>query len=115
MPGLQAAGHGLDHKAAPAARGRAGQRLCANVFGHYYLTAELMPLLGRGRRIIWTSSLEAYPWTFSTADIQALKATHSYGSTRRLTDVLALTAGLPATAPYADKFFGAGRGEKGGG
>ncbi|RPB17242.1 NAD(P)-binding protein [Morchella conica CCBAS932] len=94
--------------------GELGSVFCANVFGHYYLTAELMPLLGRGRgRIIWTSSLEAYPWTFSTADIQALKATHSYESTRRLTDVLALTSGLPATAPYADKFFGAGKGEKG--
>ncbi|KAH8149451.1 uncharacterized protein LAJ45_06530 [Morchella importuna] len=80
--------------------GELGSVFCANVFGHYYLTAELMPLLGRGRgRIIWTSSLEAYPWTFSTADIQALKATHSYESTRRLTDVLALTSGLPATAP----------------
>ncbi|KAH0612231.1 uncharacterized protein H6S33_010283 [Morchella sextelata] len=87
--------------------GELGSVFCANVFGHYYLTAELMPLLGRGQgRIIWTSSLEAYPWTFDAADIQALKATHSYESTRRLTDVLALTAGLPATAPYADKFFG---------
>lgn len=106
---------GWTTKQPPPLEGELGSVFCANVFGHYYLTAELMPLLGRGRgRIIWTSSLEAYPWTFSTADIQALKATHSYESTRRLTDVLALTAGLPATAPYADKFFGAGRGEKGG-
>ncbi|KAI5841477.1 hypothetical protein DFP73DRAFT_633267 [Morchella snyderi] len=110
---------GWTTKQPPPLEGELGSVFCANVFGHYYLTAELMPLLrrggggaGGGGRIIWTSSIEAYPYTFSPADIQAIKATHSYESTRRLTDVLALTAALPATAPYTDRFFGGSGGRR---
>lgn len=93
--------------AQPPATGEIGSVFCANVFGHYYLTHELMGLLSAGKgRIIWTSSLEAYPWTFTPDDIEAIKATHSYESTRRLTDIISLTSSLPATAPYAATFFG---------
>lgn len=86
--------------------GEIGSVFCANVFGHYYLVHELMGLLSAGRgKIIWTSSLEAYPWTFKTDDIQGITATHSYESTRRLTDIISLTSELPSTAPYAATFF----------
>lgn len=93
--------------AQPAAvGGEIGTLFCANVFGHYYLVHELMGLLSAGRgRIVWTSSLEAYPWTFTADDIQGIKATHSYESMKRLIDIISLTSELPAVAPYADPFF----------
>ncbi|RPB03924.1 hypothetical protein L873DRAFT_1833316 [Choiromyces venosus 120613-1] len=83
----------------------------ANVFGHYLLVHEVMDLLasggsggGRGR-IIWTSSLEAYSWTLSKDDIQGLRASHSYESSKCLTDVLTLTSALPSTSPFTASFF----------
>lgn len=86
--------------------GEIGTVFCGNVFGHYYLVHELMGLLSAGKgRIIWTSSLEAYPWTFNIDDIEGIKASHSYESTKRLTDIISLTSELPAAAPYADPFF----------
>lgn len=93
--------------AQPAAvGGEIGTLFCANVFGHYYLVHELMGLLSAGRgRIIWTSSLEAYSWTFAADDIQSIKASHPYESMKRLIDVISLTSELPAAAPYADSFF----------
>lgn len=88
------------------AGGEIGTVFCGNVFGHYYLVHELMGLLSAGKgRIIWTSSLEAYSWTLKTDDIEAIKASHSYESSKRLTDIISLTSELPATAPYADPFF----------
>lgn len=88
------------------AGGEIGTVFCGNVFGHYYLVHELMGLLSAGKgRVIWTSSLEAYPWTFKIDDIESIKASHSYESTKRLTDIISLTSELPATAPYADQFF----------
>ncbi|KAL7273140.1 3-keto-steroid reductase [Rhizina undulata] len=84
---------------------------CANVFGHYYLAHELMGLLSAGGgsdvagRIIWTSSLEAYARTFDIRDLEGVRATHSYESSKRLNDILCLTASLPATAPYTRVFF----------
>ncbi|CUS11808.1 unnamed protein product [Tuber aestivum] len=78
----------------------------ANVFGHYFLVHEVVDLLARGGgRIIWTSSLEAYPWALSTDDLQGVRASHSYESTKRLTDVLALTSGLECTSPFTASFF----------
>lgn len=86
--------------------GEIGSVFCANVFGHYYLAHELMGLLSAGSgRIIWTSSMEAYGYTFKTDDIEGIKATHSYESTKRLTDIISLTSELPSTAPYASPFF----------
>ena len=84
-----------------------GEVFCANVFGHYFLAHELMGLLRRGRgRIVWVSSLEAYSWTLDIAnDIDGVRATHSYESSKRLTDVLALTSGIAATKPWTRAFF----------
>jgi 3-keto steroid reductase len=83
-----------------------GEVFCANVFGHYYLAHEIVPLLAKGAgRLIWISSLEAYAWAYDTQDLEGRSATHSYESSKRLTDVMALTSNINATKPWADKFF----------
>lgn len=80
-----------------------GEVFCANVFGHYMLVHYLAPLLHLGPerhsgRIIWQGSVSVYASGFSLQDIQGLDATDPYDSSKRLTDILALTAGLPSTA-----------------
>jgi 3-keto steroid reductase len=85
-----------------------GAVFCANVFGHYLLAHFLMPLLvnaspHRGR-IIWISTLEAYARSFSTADLQGLVSPQAYESSKRLTDILALTSTLPSTQPFVSRF-----------
>ncbi|KAI5859053.1 hypothetical protein BZA05DRAFT_383221 [Tricharina praecox] len=93
--------------------GDIGEVFCANVFGHYYLAHELMPLLRQGRgRIIWVSSLEAYARVFDKDDLEGRKATHSYEASKRLTDVIALTSSLPATKAWADSYFSASEQEQ---
>ncbi|MCJ1302845.1 3-keto-steroid reductase [Hypocenomyce scalaris] len=85
---------------------------CSNVFGHYLLCHNLVPLLSRPRhtspnrgRIIWISSLEAYASSFSLTDLQGLHSPAAYESSKRLTDILALTASLPSTKPWTDSFL----------
>lgn len=89
----------------------------AGVFGHYLLAHQLLPLLRRPKitsdddddddtpppgRIIWTSSVEAVSSALNPTDIQALDPTNpSYESSKRLTDVLALSATLPSVRPIA--------------
>lgn len=51
------------------------------------------------------SSLEATAHTFKLSDLQALTTEHAYHSSKRLTDILALSASLPASKPYVDSFF----------
>ena len=102
-----------------------GQIFCANVFGHYVFAHALMPLLrgtsetsssrkalGRSAlgpgpaRIIWESSIEASVWEFlSLDDFQAIHTKAAYESSKRLTDVLALTASLDSVAPVAAPFL----------
>lgn len=80
---------------------------CANVFGHYLLTRQLMPLLTQpmsSGRIIWISSIEAVASTLSLADMQCLYGPRAYESSKRLTDVLALTSHLPSTRPFVSRF-----------
>ena len=80
---------------------------CANVFGHYLLTHQLMPLLTQplsAGRIIWISSLEAVASTLSPVDMQCLYGPLAYESSKRLTDVLALTSRLPSTRPFVSCF-----------
>ncbi|KAI9882661.1 MAG: hypothetical protein M1823_005587 [Watsoniomyces obsoletus] len=91
-----------------------GNIFCANVFGHYMLSHYLMPLLSAsGRpddaagRIIWISSLEAdQASSFSSSDIQSLKSPIAYENSKRLTDILALTAALTATRSSTNQYFG---------
>ena len=88
-----------------------GEVFCSNVFGHYMLAHDLMPIMsceqpyGTAGRIIWISSIEPSDSVFSAADIQGLRSDRVYESSKRLTDVLALTSGLPSTAPWTDRFF----------
>jgi len=84
-----------------------GEVFCANVFGHYLLSHYLTPLLSRSDtgRIIWVSSLEAYSSAFSMNDFQGIFSPLAYESSKRMTDVLALTSGLPATTAWVNTYF----------
>ncbi|KAH9864145.1 hypothetical protein J1614_010079 [Plenodomus biglobosus] len=90
-----------------------GEVFCANFFGHYLLGHYLAPLLAkhprsentRGR-LIWVSSLEAYDHMFDINDIQGLASEVPYESSKRLTDVMAITSTLPSTADMVAQYLG---------
>ncbi|KAL8757650.1 MAG: hypothetical protein Q9199_002075 [Rusavskia elegans] len=86
-----------------------GQVFCSNVFGHYLLVHGIATLLSNSSatpgRVIWISSLEAYGSTFSIDDIQGLSSPSAYESSKRLTDILALTSRLPITQQWVDRFL----------
>ena len=90
-----------------------GEVFCANVFGHYMLAHGLMPLMRScdpqsPGRIIWISSIEVARPDFNPDDLQGFNSTAVYGHTKRLTDIIALTAeGQPATARTMNAFFDA--------
>ena len=86
---------------------RLGGVFCANVFGHYMLTHNLVSLLKHGGqgKIIWISSLEATRHLFDVDDIQGLLSKTPYESSKCLTDILALTSNLPCTAPWVASFY----------
>ncbi|KAH8428181.1 3-keto-steroid reductase [Aspergillus melleus] len=86
---------------------RLGNVFCANVFGHYMLAHNVMPLLrrpGHSGRIIWVSSIEATVKLFNPDDLQGLRTTTPYESSKALTDILALTSDLPSVAPWVRSF-----------
>ena len=94
-----------------------GQVFCSNVFGHYMLVTYLARLLNqapqtatgslaaRHARIIWISSVEAYASTFSPDDMQGISSPNAYKSSKRLTDVLALTSSLPSSGRGVNGFL----------
>ncbi|KAH4039306.1 hypothetical protein HBI24_020360 [Parastagonospora nodorum] len=89
-----------------------GEVFCANVFGHYLLGHYLAPLLARHSksedtrgRIIWVSSIEAYDFTFDINDIQGLGSEVPYESSKRLTDVLAISSTLPSTSNHINQYL----------
>ncbi|KAL2005802.1 hypothetical protein VTN00DRAFT_10295 [Thermoascus crustaceus] len=90
---------------------RLGTIFCANVFGHYMLAHNVVPLLKRSAkpngpgRIIWVSSLEGTIKLFDPEDIQGLRSEYAYESSKALTDILALTSNLPSTAPWVNSFL----------
>lgn len=90
---------------------RLGTIFCANVFGHYMLAHNVVPLLKRSGqpngpgRIIWVSSLEGTIKLFDPEDIQGLRSEYAYESSKALTDILALTSNLPSTAPWVNSFL----------
>lgn len=91
-----------------------GQIFCANVFGHYLFAHAILPLLSRRQgdadidippgRLIWEGSIEAAREHFRAGDLQGVETAAPYESTKRLTDLLVLTSGLPGarahSAPY---------------
>ncbi|KAA8648693.1 hypothetical protein EYZ11_010268 [Aspergillus tanneri] len=88
---------------------RLGAVFCANVFGHYMLAHNVMPLLRRSDhpgRVIWVSSIEATLKFFDVDDFQGLRTITPYESSKALTDILALTADLPSSAPWVKSFYG---------
>ncbi|ELR10021.1 hypothetical protein VC83_07358 [Pseudogymnoascus destructans] len=90
-----------------------GEVFCANVFGHYLLAHELMPLLstsldrepGDRARVIWVSTLEPNPTDISMDDLQGFTASNPYYGSKRVTDLLSITAKLPAIQPINNDFF----------
>ncbi len=87
-----------------------GQVFTSNVFGHYLLCHSLIPLLSMSPdqgRIVFTSSIEPLASHFSGDDIQALKSEKAYESSKRLTDILALTSTLPSTKPFVQRYLSA--------
>lgn len=56
-------------------------------------------------RVIWISSIEAVDSVFSIDDIQGLQSAEPYESSKRLTDILALTADLPGVRKYSQSYF----------
>ncbi|KAJ9151039.1 3-keto steroid reductase-like protein, partial [Coniochaeta hoffmannii] len=90
-----------------------GEVFCANVFGHYLFAHAILPLLSREPsspplppgRIIWESSVEPTAASFSASDFQAIKSKGAYESSKRLTDVLALTSSLPSVRPHSSRYL----------
>ncbi|RMZ86390.1 hypothetical protein DV736_g6384, partial [Chaetothyriales sp. CBS 134916] len=86
-----------------------GEVFCANVFGHYMLAHWLMPLLWAAEaapsKVVWVSSVEAGTRHYNADDHQGLRTDAAYEHSKRLTDLLALTAqDQPATAKLVDQF-----------
>ncbi|KAL8838518.1 MAG: hypothetical protein Q9170_002098 [Blastenia crenularia] len=86
-----------------------GEVFCSNVFGHYLLVHGIAPLLSNSAiipgRVIWIGSLEAYESTFSLSDMQGILSASAYESSKRLTDVLALSSSLSSTQPFVRRFL----------
>ncbi|KAF2830589.1 3-keto-steroid reductase [Ophiobolus disseminans] len=89
-----------------------GEVFCANNFGHYLLGHYVAPLLARHPpsedtrgRIIWISSLEAYDFTFDIEDMQGIGSRVPYESSKRLTDIMAITSALPTTSKAVDQYL----------
>ncbi|KAK5191980.1 3-keto-steroid reductase [Exophiala xenobiotica] len=88
-----------------------GEVFCANTFGHYMLVHWLMPLIracpsGSPGKIVWVSSIEASAHHYNPDDHQGLRSSAAYEHTKRLTDLMALTAvSQPATAASVREYI----------
>ncbi|KAI1185349.1 hypothetical protein F5B17DRAFT_408186 [Nemania serpens] len=84
---------------------------CANTFGHYVLAHELLPLLSRTNaseapgRIVWTSSIDAGHDHLDFDDFQASRYMAPYESSKRITDLISLTADLPSVRDVSAPYF----------
>ncbi|GAM87927.1 hypothetical protein ANO11243_059550 [Dothideomycetidae sp. 11243] len=80
-----------------------GDVFTANVFGHYMLVHWLAKALSatekhpQAGRIVWVSSLEAQGHCYDPTDMQGLLTDASYESSKRLTDILALSSARKST------------------
>ncbi|ETS74307.1 hypothetical protein PFICI_14173 [Pestalotiopsis fici W106-1] len=88
----------------------------ANVFGHYILAHQLLPLLSRPEdsggaagvsagRIIWTSSIDNEESLFSISDFQGFHSKGPYESSKRITDLIAVTGDLPRVRKASADYF----------
>ncbi|KAL8333405.1 hypothetical protein RB593_003220 [Gaeumannomyces tritici] len=93
-----------------------GETFTANIFGHYVFAHTLLPLLDRTReqlgagglargRVVWVGSVTPEPQDFSISDFQGVASHDSYESTKRLADLLFLTAELPRVKPIAARYL----------
>lgn len=86
---------------------------CANVFGHYILAHGLLPLLSRSQpdeplgRVVWTSTIDAGWDHLDFNDFQARKNKPPYESSKRITDLMCLTANLPSVQKVSAPYFAA--------
>jgi 3-keto steroid reductase len=100
---------GEDTKSSPPPK--LAEVFCANVFGHYVLAHELLPLLSRANaseapgRVVWTSSIDAGHDHLDFDDFQASRYMAPYESSKRITDLLALTADLPSVQDVSAPYF----------
>jgi 3-keto steroid reductase len=84
---------------------------CANLFGHYVLVHEILSLLERSpgterARVIWVSTVEAYKQYFKPDDFQGFKSSNAYESSKRLTDLLVLSAATPGGNQWVKQYLG---------
>lgn len=89
----------------------------ANVFGHYILAHQLLPLLSRPQeegstaapippgRIIWTSSIDNEESLFSISDFQGFQSKGPYESSKRITDLISVTGDLPGVRKASAAYF----------
>lgn len=104
---------GADEKKAAEPQPALAEVFTANVFGHYILAHQLLPLLSRPEdaaagpagRIIWTSSIDNEESLFSVSDIQGFHSKGPYESSKRITDLICVTADLPSTRKVAAPYF----------
>ncbi|KAF3939823.1 hypothetical protein ABW19_dt0203808 [Dactylella cylindrospora] len=89
-----------------------GAAFAANVFGHYYLLHEIMPLLHASpapqdvrSRIIWIGSIESNPAAFDINDIQGIKSKLPYESSKTLIDILVLGSTIAEVDSYVQSFM----------
>ncbi|TGJ86303.1 hypothetical protein E0Z10_g2503 [Xylaria hypoxylon] len=84
---------------------------CANVFGHYVLAHELLPALSRANtseapgRVVWTSSIDAGYDHLDFDDFQASRYMAPYESSKRISDLICLTADLPSVQKVSASYF----------
>lgn len=84
----------------------------ANLFGHYLLAHQLLPLLSRSEdsavpagRIIWTSSIDAEEQHLSMSDMQGFHSKAPYESSKRITDLISVTGDLPSVQKVSASYF----------
>lgn len=85
-----------------------GKVFTSNVFGHYLLSHQLIPLLAASPdqgRMVFISSIEPLASHFNPADIQGLASFKAYESSKRLTDIMVLTSSLPSTKVFVQRFL----------